>query len=74
MKEPELEEERLTADGRGMTLDIARQTMSEEAAPAQIITPSGKTRAVPLAETQPGLFTASVETDEIGLYQVATAI
>ena len=43
MKEPELEEERLTADGRGMTLDVRRQTMSDDPGPAQVITPSGKT-------------------------------
>ncbi|MGE0500154.1 MAG: hypothetical protein AB7I79_00710 [Rhizobiaceae bacterium] len=70
MKEPELEEERLTADGSGMVLTIRRQTMADEAGTAQIITPSGQTRAVSLTQTQPGLFTAEVETDEIGLYQV----
>ena len=48
MKEPELEEERLTADGRGMMLDIRRQTMSDDPGPAQVITPSGKTLTVPL--------------------------
>ncbi|RWF33368.1 MAG: hypothetical protein EOS65_31640, partial [Mesorhizobium sp.] len=40
MKEPELEEERLTADGRGMVLEIRRQTMSDDPGPAQVITPS----------------------------------
>jgi hypothetical protein len=73
MKEPELEEERLTANGRGMVLDITRQTMSEEAEPARVITPSGETLDVELTEAQPGLFTGSLETDEIGLYQVANA-
>lgn len=71
MKEPELEEERLTAEGRGMVLEITRQTMSDEAGPARVITPSGKTLQVPLRQSQPGLFTGSVETDEIGLYQIA---
>ena len=71
MKEPELEEERLTAEGRGMVLEIARQTMGEEAGQAQVITPSGQTRSVALTSAQPGLFTASLETDEIGLYQIA---
>ena len=71
MKEPELEEERLTADGRGMTLDIRRQTMADEAGPASVITPSGETRQVELSQTEPGIFSASLETDEIGLYQVA---
>ena len=71
MKEPELEEERLTAAGRGMTLDINRQTMSDDPGPAQIITPSGKTMTVMLSAASDGIFNGSVETDEIGLYQVA---
>ncbi|MEO4001382.1 hypothetical protein [Mesorhizobium sp. CAU 1732] len=70
MKEPELEEERLTAEGRGMTLDIARQTMSEDPGQATVISPSGQTLNVTLSATSPGLFTGSVETDEIGLYQI----
>jgi hypothetical protein len=70
MKEPELEEERLTANGRGMTLDISRQTMSDDPGQARVITPSGKTLDVPLAASTPGLFTGSVETNEIGLYQI----
>ena len=49
MKEPELEEERLTADGRGMTLEVRRQTMSDDPGPAQVITPSGKTVTMPLS-------------------------
>ena len=35
MKEPELEEERLTANGRGMMLDVIRQTMQDDPGPAQ---------------------------------------
>ena len=70
MKEPELEEERLIATGRGMTLEIDRQTMSDDPGPAQVITPSGKTVTVPLAASTPGVFAGSLETDEIGLYQI----
>ena len=70
MKEPELEEERLTADGRGMTLDIVRQTMRDDPGPAQVISPSGKTFSVPLASSSPGIFSGSAEVEEIGLYQV----
>ncbi|RWE11105.1 MAG: hypothetical protein EOS23_11450 [Mesorhizobium sp.] len=70
MKEPELEEERLTADGRGMMLEIRRQTMSDEPGPAQIITPSGKAMTVKLERAEPGVFLGSIETSEIGLYQV----
>ena len=70
MKEPELEEERLTAGGRGMTLDVTRQTMRDDPGPALVITPSGKTLSVPLAASSPGVFTGSSEVDEIGLYQI----
>ncbi len=70
MKEPELEEERLTASGRGMVLDVIRQTMSDDPGPATIITPSGQSRDVTLSPVSPGLFSASMETDEIGLYQI----
>ncbi|BCG93290.1 hypothetical protein [Mesorhizobium sp. 131-2-1] len=70
MKEPELEEERLTADGRGMVLEIRRQTMSDDPGPAQVITPSGKALIVKLEKSEPGIFLGSVETKEIGLYQV----
>jgi hypothetical protein len=70
MKEPELEEERLTADGRGMVLEIRRQTMSDDPGTAQIITPSGKALSVKLQKSEPGVFTGSVEVKEIGLYQV----
>ena len=71
MKEPELEEERLTANGRGMVLEVQRQTMSDNPGPAQIITPSGKAMTMQLATAQPGIFTGSSEVQEIGLYQVA---
>ncbi|ANT53188.1 hypothetical protein [Mesorhizobium amorphae] len=70
MKEPELEEERLTADGRGMTLEIRRQTMSDDPGPAQVITPSGKALIVRLEKSEPGIFLGTVQTSEIGLYQV----
>mgnify|MGYP000892160892 CR=1 FL=1 len=71
MKEPELEEERLTAEGRGMTLEVRRQTMSDAPGPAQIITPTGKTLTLPLTAAEPGVFTGSLPTKEIGLYQIA---
>ena len=70
MKEPELEEERLTANGRGMTLEVMRQTMQDEAGPAQVISPSGRTFTIPLAADGPGVFSGSIAVDEIGLYQV----
>lgn len=70
MKEPELEEERLTAVGRGMTLEVTRQTLVDRPEPATITTPSGTIRELPLVAGAPGLFDATMTMDEIGLYQV----
>ncbi|MCO4315791.1 hypothetical protein M8997_001235 [Phyllobacterium sp. 21LDTY02-6] len=72
MKEPELEEEALTAKGSGRNLEIRRQTMAKTAEPARVITPTGENRSIPLTETEPGVFTASVAMKDIGLYQIAS--
>ncbi|WP_048648390.1 membrane protein [Nitratireductor soli] len=71
MKEPELEEERLSAAGRGMRLEITRQTMANEAPDAGITTPSGKTLSATLGPAGPGRFSAGLDTDEIGIYRIA---
>lgn len=70
MKEPELEEERLYAEGRGMTLEIRRQTMSDDPGPATLIAPSGQTSDAELTESEPGVFSATIDAEEIGLYQI----
>ena len=70
MKEPELEEERLTAAGRGMTLEIRRQTMSDDPGPAAGHHPVRQDARRAAGPTEPGVFTGSVETNEIGLYQI----
>ncbi len=71
MGQPELEEERLIAEGDGEALVIRRQTMAKEAGVAQIVTPSGKTVETPLIGDGNGLFTARLETEETGLFQIA---
>ncbi len=71
MKEPELEEEALTALGKGRTLEISRQTMSDDAGKVDVILPSGKTASVALVKSQDGLFRGKLETDEIGLFRIA---
>ena len=37
---------------------------------ATVILPSGKTTEVPLTNASPGLFTGTLEGDEIGLYRI----
>jgi len=70
MKEPDLEEERLSARGEAGGLVIERRTMADTAAPAEVISPSGTREDVTLNESKPGLFTATMETGELGLYRV----
>ena len=70
MKEPELEEEALTAEATGQRMRIIRRTLSEEAGPVTVTTPSGEEVTLPLEEVAPGRFEALYEGPEIGLYRL----
>ena len=70
MREPDLEEETLSAEGNGDMLSISRQTMGDEVAPVTITAPSGIEINAELVETEPGIFTANVPIDEVGLYRI----
>ncbi|HCL64501.1 MAG TPA: hypothetical protein DIC56_06570 [Rhizobium sp.] len=72
MKEPELEEEALTARARGRTLEISRQTIGDDPGEATILHPSGKTEAIPLSEAGPGLYRAERKMDETGLFTITS--
>jgi hypothetical protein len=74
MKEPELEEERLTADVAGGELRITRQSMAEKAADVTVTSPTGKTETVTLASTSPGRFTGHLKADELGLYRMTDGV
>ena len=73
MKEPELEEEALSADELPDGLNIVRRTLSDTP-PDNItmLTPGGETITVPLKETSPGRFEALVKTTELGLYRLTS--
>ncbi|MBM6592803.1 hypothetical protein [Microvirga pudoricolor] len=68
MKEPALEEEALRASANGRTIRVERQTMSETAEPVTMTAPSGQESSIALNEERPGLFTAGVESREMGLH------
>jgi hypothetical protein len=70
MKEPELEEEALTARASGRMLTITRQTIGNNPGPASIIAPSGKREEVALSQTEPGRFTAEQRMSETGLFTI----
>lgn len=71
MKEPELEEEALTAVAEGQTMTITRRTLSAEVGPVEVTGPDGATVTLELAESSPGRFTATWAAPEIGLYRLA---
>jgi len=72
MREPALEEEALRATSAGREIRIERQTMGDDAAPVRLIAPSGEERQIALEETDPGLFTARVTDNELGLHTLRT--
>ncbi len=70
MKEPELEEEALSAAAEGQTMTITRRTLGEAVGPVEITGPDGTVTLVPLEETSPGRHVATFEGPEIGLYRL----
>ena len=70
MKQPALDEEALRAKSRGNEIFIERQTLKDAANPVTLIAPSGATRTIALAAGQPGLWSAHVQTSELGLYHL----
>ncbi len=68
MKEPDLEEEFLSAKQVGSDIVIERRSMADSAKPATITAPSGKTETKTLSLASPGLFTAKLSAGEAGLY------
>jgi hypothetical protein len=70
MKEPDLEEERLQAEVVDGELRITRRTMSAQAPPANVTTPTGEKSTVELTKSTPGVFVSRVRANDLGLYHV----
>ncbi|MFP4303494.1 hypothetical protein [Rhodosalinus sp.] len=70
MKEPELEEESLTAEATGQRMRILRRTLSEEVGAVTVTTPSGEEVTLPMQEIAPGRYEALYDGPEIGLYRL----
>jgi hypothetical protein len=70
MKEPELEEERLSASILNGTIAIERHTMAEQPKPVSLTYPSGKTVSITLNKIEPGLWRATAPATELGLYRL----
>ncbi|MCG7625743.1 hypothetical protein [Epibacterium sp. Ofav1-8] len=70
MKEPELEEEVLTAEATGQRMRIQRRTLGDRVGPVTVTAPDGSTSEVRLRELRPGLWVGRYESDQIGLYHL----
>jgi len=70
MKEPELEEEALSATAEGQVMTIIRRSLSQEPRSVEIARPDGGTDRLDLVETAPGRFAATYEGPEMGLYRL----
>src|SRR5690606_22582110 len=71
MKEPDLEEESLTATASEGLIHVVRQTMQDTTAPVTVTSPSGGTREITLAAAGPGLWEARLDADEVGIWRFA---
>ncbi len=70
MKEPELEEESLTANAEGQSMRITRRTLGETVPPVTITAPDGSVTELPLLEGAAGVFEGNYQGPEIGLYRL----
>ena len=70
MKEPELEEEKLTATIAGGDLTVERRTMAAAPAPVTMTDPSGRQSPVLLTKAEPGIWRGTAKADALGLYRV----
>ncbi len=70
MKEPELEEEALTANADGQSMRITRRTLETTVPPVTVTAPDGSTTEVELTEGAAGVFEGMYQGPEIGLYRL----
>ncbi|MGZ5933597.1 MAG: hypothetical protein ACXWLC_02375 [Rhizomicrobium sp.] len=70
MKEPELEEERLSATIADGTITVERRTMADTAKPVSLTYPSGKKIVLTPSKIEPGIWRATAKADELGLYRL----
>lgn len=71
MKEPELDEERLTATSQGKNVVVERQTLGENPGEAMITGPGGLEYSVTLEEVDAGKWRGETEVENFGLYSAA---
>ncbi|MBV1867240.1 MAG: hypothetical protein KUG69_04955 [Marinosulfonomonas sp.] len=71
MKEPDLEEEALSASAEGQSMLITRRTLDSGARDVEITQPDGSTVTMSMEEVTPGRFQAEYSGPDIGLYRLS---
>ena len=71
MKEPDLEEEMLWAEGTGQSMRIIRRTLDDTVPDVTVTAPDGTETVLTLEETTPGRFETVWDAPDMGLYQLA---
>jgi hypothetical protein len=72
MKEPDLEEERLIATGRGLKLTVERRSMEDRVASVTVSAPGGETSDLALDKAGEGLWRTIIDVKTPGLYKLQT--
>lgn len=72
MKEPDLEEERLIAQSKGLKITIDRRSMDDTVPPVTLLAPGGASSILRPDKAGPGLWRSVVDVTEPGLYKVQT--
>ena len=73
MKEPDLEQEDLRVSAQAGTLEIRRRSIKDEVGDITVTAPSGRVETLTLDSLSPGLWGASLPTEELGLYRLNDA-
>ena len=71
MKEPELEENDLSAVVQGNRIEVRRRSLETALAPVTMTSPDGSTQTIPVTISAPGVGSAIFETDQVGLHGFA---
>ena len=69
MKQPDLEEEALRLSVRGKDIEVRRQSMEDEVAQVTMTTPTGQRRTLTLDKSEPGVWKAVTNANELGLWR-----
>ncbi|MCB2115050.1 MAG: hypothetical protein KDE00_01800 [Rhodobacteraceae bacterium] len=71
MKEPDLEEEALTATAEANTMTITRRTLGTGGREVTVTAPDGSTTQLALKEVAPGRYEATFAAPDLGLYRIS---